>query len=53
MKITNFNLLGHSFGGYIAGNYSVRYPQHVKKLLLMSPIGIRQEPENENWEERL
>lgn len=53
MKITGFNLLGHSFGGYIAGNYSVKYPQHVRKLILMSPIGIRQQPEDENWEERL
>lgn len=32
--------MGHSFGGYIAGNYSLRYPNHVKKLIMMSPIGV-------------
>lgn len=41
-KISVFNgfiLSGHSFGGYIAGMYTLAYPQHVKKLLALSPIG--------------
>ncbi|AET39348.1 lysophosphatidic acid acyltransferase ICT1 Ecym_4285 [Eremothecium cymbalariae DBVPG len=34
------NLVGHSFGGYISFKYSIKYPQNVKKLCLISPIGV-------------
>ena len=47
--MTGFVLAGHSFGGYLAGNYAVKFPQHVKKLLLISPIGIRVPPPGESW----
>jgi cardiolipin-specific phospholipase len=40
-NLTGFILAGHSFGGYTVGNYACEYPQHIKKLLLISPIGIR------------
>ena len=45
-NISDFYLCGHSFGGYICSLYSIRYPQHVKKLMLISPIGLMQKPEN-------
>jgi cardiolipin-specific phospholipase len=35
-----FILCGHSFGGYISGHYTKRYPQNIKKLLLLSPFGV-------------
>jgi pimeloyl-ACP methyl ester carboxylesterase len=41
MNLTKFILAGHSFGGYLVGNYAIYYPQHVKKLLMFSPIGVR------------
>ena len=50
--LKDFILAGHSFGGYIAGNYTVKYPQHVKKLLMLSPIGVRVPSEKETWEGR-
>ena len=40
-EFTDFYLAAHSFGGYIAGNYALKYHQHIKKLLLLSPIGIK------------
>ncbi len=40
-NLTNFYLAGHSFGGYLAGNYLLKYHSHIKKLVLISPIGIR------------
>jgi len=43
IHLTNFVLAGHSLGGYIAGNYALKHPQHVSKLILLSPIGIRPE----------
>ena len=29
-EFTGFYLMGHSFGGYISGNYCLKYGQHVK-----------------------
>ena len=50
---TNFILCGHSFGGYQVGNYVLKYPQHIKKLILLSPIGIRDEGSNNAIKEML
>jgi cardiolipin-specific phospholipase len=33
-------LLGHSFGGYFSACYAMRYPEHVEKLILASPVGM-------------
>jgi alpha-beta hydrolase superfamily lysophospholipase len=46
--LKDFYLAGHSFGGYISGNYAIKYPQHIKKLLMLSPAGICIKPENFN-----
>ncbi|KAF6011716.1 hypothetical protein HII13_002181 [Brettanomyces bruxellensis] len=42
--IDRFDLLGHSFGGYIAFAYASRYPEHVKRLVLVSPGGVERSP---------
>lgn len=42
--ITDFNLVGHSLGGYISAKYTLRYPQYVKKLSLWSPLGVERIP---------
>lgn len=39
-----FYLAGHSFGGYIASVYTLRNYQQIKKLLLLSPIGLPEQP---------
>merc|ERR1712232_256690 len=31
---------GHSMGGYLSVAYCERYPQHVDKLILISPVGV-------------
>lgn len=38
---SDFYLFGHSFGGYIGAHYARQFPQHVRKLLLVSPVGLR------------
>ena len=43
--ISDFVLIGHSFGGYVSGLYATRYPHHVKKLLMLSPLGVSHMPE--------
>jgi len=50
MGLDEFFLAAHSFGGYVCGCYAEKYPQHIKKLLLMSPIGYQVKPENFTWE---
>lgn len=40
-NLTDFYLIGHSFGGYHVGLYACKYPQHIKKLILASPIGVK------------
>jgi len=37
----SFYLAGHSFGGYISSHYALRFPEYIKKLILISPIGIK------------
>eukprot|EP00871_Galdieria_phlegrea_P002638 jgi/Galph1/3375/GphlegSOOS_G2027.1 len=39
-----FILMGHSLGGYLAAVYAMKYPQQVKKLVLVSPVGVPPAP---------
>jgi cardiolipin-specific phospholipase len=38
-------LVGHSLGGYLASAYTVRYPERVSGLILVSPAGVPRGPE--------
>ncbi|KAH8725383.1 Alpha/Beta hydrolase protein [Phaeosphaeriaceae sp. PMI808] len=42
--LDKFTLLGHSLGGYLAVAYSLKYPGHLNKLILASPVGIPEDP---------
>jgi len=35
-----FYLCGHSIGGFIASRFMLKYPKGIKKVLLLSPVGI-------------
>lgn len=39
-NIEKFKLIGHSFGGYLSSLYTLKYPEHVSKLILISPVGV-------------
>ena len=39
-SLTDFYLAGHSFGGYISALYALKYKQNIKKLLMLSPVGV-------------
>ncbi len=43
-KIERFTLLGHSLGGYLAVSYALKYPGHINKLILASPVGVPEDP---------
>lgn len=41
LGLDSFYILGHSFGGWVAAAYALKYPTAVKGLLLAAPAGIR------------
>lgn len=43
-KIDRLTLMGHSMGGYMAVAYALKYPGHLNKLILVSPVGIPEDP---------
>lgn len=43
-RMDRFTLLGHSLGGYLAVAYALKYPGHLNKLVLASPVGIPEDP---------
>lgn len=42
-KLDQFILLGHSFGGYVAAKYALKYPEHVRHLILVGSAGFSDE----------
>ena len=44
-ELDYFVLVGHSYGGYLAGTYASLHPQFIKKLILLSPLGLKFKPE--------
>ena len=44
LNIKEMIILGHSFGGYLASSYAMKYPQYTKALLLIDPWGFQESP---------
>ncbi|XP_043707895.1 probable 1-acylglycerol-3-phosphate O-acyltransferase isoform X1 [Telopea speciosissima] len=42
-NLSNFVLLGHSFGGYVAAKYALKHPEHIQHLILVGPAGFSSE----------
>ena len=42
--LKDFYLSAHSFGAYLAGSWALKHPENFKKLLLLSPVGIKKRP---------
>ncbi len=51
MKIDQFVLLGHSFGGYLSAAYAVKNPERLEHLILVDPWGIIPKEEDSTRED--
>jgi cardiolipin-specific phospholipase len=47
-NLPKMTLAGHSMGGYLSVAYAEQYPQHVEKLILLSPVGVPQKVQEED-----
>jgi len=43
LNLKSFYLVGNSLGGFISWNYTIDYPEKVKKLILLDPVGYPQD----------
>lgn len=46
MGLAKMQLVGHSLGAYLATCYTLRYPERVSRLVLLSPAGVPRGPES-------
>ena len=44
LGLQKFDLVGFSFGAMVSGFYAARYPQRVKKLVLVGPPALSEKP---------
>ncbi|KAF8405333.1 hypothetical protein HHK36_010237 [Tetracentron sinense] len=47
-NLSNFILLGHSFGGYVAAKYALKHPEHIQHLILVGPAGFSSESDGKS-----
>ena len=40
LGLQRFHIAGNSMGGYIAGNLAAKYPEQVRTLWLLNPLGV-------------
>ena len=38
--LSNIHIVGHSQGGWVAGEYALKYPQHISELTLANSVGV-------------
>lgn len=46
MKLEKIVLVGHSLGGFLSACYALKYPERVEKLILVSPVGLPEKPDD-------
>jgi len=50
LKIDKLNLVGHSMGGFLASAYASKYPNRIKRLILLAPAGLKSQLSQEENE---
>lgn len=42
LNIDKLNIVGHSMGAVLASAYAAKYPQHIRQLILLAPMYLKQ-----------
>ena len=42
----NYYFMGHSLGGYLGAHFALKFPDKITRVILMSPVGVPDRPEN-------
>lgn len=48
LGVEKVNILAHSWGAILAVNYGLKYPKHVKKMILSNPVALNMEYQAES-----
>lgn len=43
-----FYIAGHSLGGYLTARYTLKHPEKIERLIMISPVGIEKIPDSLN-----
>ncbi|EAW34913.1 alpha/beta fold hydrolase [Lyngbya sp. PCC 8106] len=49
LKLEDVCLVGHSLGGWIAASFALKYPERVRRLILISPEGVKASDQEGRW----
>ena len=53
MGLEKLVIVGHSLGGFITGCFALRYPDSLRKAVLVSPVGVPPAPDREEEEKAI
>lgn len=50
LQLERFSMIGNSYGGYLAANYACHFPNKVRRLGLLNPLGVESAQQSQVFE---
>lgn len=47
VNFENYFLVGHSLGGYLSTCYALKHPEDIRRVVLLSPVGLPERPDQQ------